>query len=127
MPSERILGATGTVEEAYKYKGGKRYRTQVAPPRMGETSIAGAVPSERVRVKRARLEAQTKTTKPKPIRGGGTALWIEYLGYSGPNDSYGIRTKVRGMKAVIHWLPYHIAAQTWLDIAGTDFSEVVSL
>ena len=125
--AERKLGDLGTVEEAYKYQGGKPYHKATKPKAMGVTTITGSIPTEARRTKLATIEREQAKPNPKPIRGGGKALWIEYLGYARGTDSYGLKTKIRGMKPVIQWVPYSIAERTWTDIAGTEFAEVVKL
>ena len=123
----RISGALGTVEEGYKYQGGRSYRKSSPPKSIGETSITGHRPKRTDRdIARLRTIRERETVTPKKVKGGGSALWVEFLGYARGNDVYGIRIKVRGMAATDQWLPFHRASATWYEITGTDFAEVVS-
>lgn len=119
--TERVLGAEGTVEQAYKPKAGKRYSTASKPSaRLAGTSITGTVPTQAQRAKRESIERQQAkpTRKPK----GGKPKFVEYVGRT-RDDLYGIKVKVTGIKADIYWLPWSKASELWYEMSGTNLSD----
>lgn len=120
--TERVLGDYGTVEEAYKPKAGKRYRRAEAPPRMGENTIKGSVPTQARRDKLARIEAQQARPLPKPR--GGRARWAQLMGIT-RDGRYGIKVKVTGISAETYWLPYAEAENLYYEITGEALTEAV--
>ena len=125
--TQRTLGALGTVEHDYKPKGGGRYSRSERPPRMGASAVtmADSAPNATQRKGKARHARQNPESQPRKVKGGGRALWAQYLGNS-RDGKYGIRVKVRGCEASDYWVPYAQAANLWYEITGLDLSEVVT-
>ncbi len=122
----RETGAYGTVEFHAKPASPKPYRTSVAPSdRLVGTAVTaqGASPTREQRARRATIEAQSKQPEKRNAK-GGSAQWVELVGFSAITQTYGIKVKVRGISADIYWLPYSKAAMLWYEITGEDFDTV---
>ena len=125
--TQRTLGAVGTVEHAYRVKDSRPFDRGGKPPQMGASAVtmADSAPNATQRKGKAKHARQTPEPQPRKVKGGGKALWAQYLGNS-REGKYGIRVKVRGCEASDYWAPYAQAANLWYEITGLDLSEVVT-
>lgn len=127
--TERVTGEYGTVEFHAKPASQKPYRKSVKPSnRLAGTNVTAqaSAPSNAKRAKREQIESQ-QSVSDLQRKSRASAQWAEYVGYMNSQDLYGVKVKVRGLKAEIYWLPYSKAAMLWQEIVGEDFSTVTNI
>lgn len=122
--TERTLGALGTVEEAYCPKDSPTYQSSREPKRPFETTVCGSVPTKAKRERLAHIDAQQAKNIKRKATKGGYAEWAEFVGYARSTDTYGIKVKVKGIRADIYWLSWTQANVHFYEITGYYLSEV---
>lgn len=121
--TERILGALGTVEGAYRPKDSPKYSCASKPTKLGPIAIACTVPTKAQRMKRAKVEQQTKRITPKTSH-KANALWAQYEGYRDYDDTYGITVKCRGVSPSTYWRSWSHSEILWHEITGLNLEEI---
>ena len=124
----REPGAYGTVEEWANPAKPAKYRTSSKPslrPTGTAITAQGAAPSAAKRARIAQIEREQAAKAETKRKVKASPRWAEYMGYMNSQDLYGVKVKLRGIKAETYWLPYSEAARVWLDITGEDFATVV--
>lgn len=124
----RVPGAYGTVEQQANPAKPAKYRTSSKPslrPTGTAITAQGAAPSAAKRARIAQIEREQAAKAEAKRRVKASPRWAEYMGYLPSQDKYGVKVKLRGMKAETYWLPYSEAARVWLEITGEDFQTVI--